>query len=293
MITDGNGTFKGAQDHLPFGEDANTGTGQTEKPRFTNYERDAESGTDYAINRQHQYSSGRLMQPDPVDPDIADPQSLNRYAYVGNDAINLVDPLGLFWVWETQCYTTAIIIDGQRSEHHWCETRIRWIPEYDIFPRAPRFGNLGPGERGGGGQSGAPNRGTGPTNARPKKSFWDCYNKWKFSSLFENTPLHGAVEFLEVGLPDLSPHVPSPAGVSMAGDAVATAAKAAGTGLGGPKQAYASGLNWVFRRIFSGRTLGAALNLGDKATPALAVTGTFTGSYNATIAAQCLAGVLE
>ena len=48
-------------------------------------------------------------------------------------------------------------------------------------------------------------------------STWN-YNKWKFSSLFENTPLHGRVEFLEVGLPAWPPGVPSPAGVSLAGD---------------------------------------------------------------------------
>jgi hypothetical protein len=65
------------------------------------------------------------------------------------------------------------------------------------------------------------------------------------------------------------------------------------TGIGGPKQAYASGLNWVFRKVFSGPGLGAAIKVGDKVTPALAVTGTLTGSYNATIAAQCLAGILE
>ncbi len=35
------------------------------------------------------------MTPDPIAGSIADPQSLNRYAYVRNDPANLVDPLGM------------------------------------------------------------------------------------------------------------------------------------------------------------------------------------------------------
>jgi RHS repeat-associated protein len=94
MITDGNGAFKGTQDHLPFGEEAGT-TGTTEKHRFTNYERDGESGSDYAINRQHQCITGRFLQPDPIFGSAADPQSLNLYSYVANDPVNFLDPLGL------------------------------------------------------------------------------------------------------------------------------------------------------------------------------------------------------
>ncbi|MFQ5684739.1 MAG: peptidoglycan DD-metalloendopeptidase family protein, partial [Candidatus Binatia bacterium] len=38
---------------------------------------------------------GRFMTPDPLAGTIRNPQSLNRYAYVLNDPINLIDPLGL------------------------------------------------------------------------------------------------------------------------------------------------------------------------------------------------------
>jgi RHS repeat-associated protein len=94
MITDGSGAVVGTQDHLPFGEDGGV-TGENEKHRFTNYERDSESGTYYAVNRQYSTNTGRFMRPDPVAGSIADPQSLNRYSYVVNDPINLFDPLGL------------------------------------------------------------------------------------------------------------------------------------------------------------------------------------------------------
>jgi hypothetical protein len=37
---------------------------------------------------------GRWMTPDPVAGDVTNPQSLNRYTYVLNNPVNLVDPLG-------------------------------------------------------------------------------------------------------------------------------------------------------------------------------------------------------
>jgi RHS repeat-associated protein len=93
LITDGSGLVMGTEDHLAFGEDAGT-TGETEKHRFTNYERDSESASDYAVNRQYHTATGRFLRPDPVGGNIADPQSLNRYVYTSNDPINLVDPDG-------------------------------------------------------------------------------------------------------------------------------------------------------------------------------------------------------
>ena len=95
MTTDTTGVFKGTQDHLPFGDEGGT-TGTTEKHRFTNYERDAESASDYAMNRQHQYANGRFMQPDRVAGGASNPQSLNRYEYSLNDPVNAADPSGLY-----------------------------------------------------------------------------------------------------------------------------------------------------------------------------------------------------
>jgi RHS repeat-associated protein len=95
-ITDGQGGIQGRQAHLPFGQEFAT-SGTQDKHRFTNYERDSESGTDHAVNREYSPTLGRFARPDPYGGSYSSrsPQSLSRYAYVENDAINANDPLGL------------------------------------------------------------------------------------------------------------------------------------------------------------------------------------------------------
>jgi RHS repeat-associated protein len=96
-ITDGaGGSIQGRQAHLPFGEELNS-TGTNDKHRFTSYERDSETGSDYAINRGYSQVLGRFLQADPyrASGSAEDPQSWNRYRYSRNDPVNLVDPNGL------------------------------------------------------------------------------------------------------------------------------------------------------------------------------------------------------
>lgn len=123
LITDGSGTVVGTMDHYPFGEDVLTGSGETEKHRFTSYERDAESATDYAVNRQHQNATGRFMQADRVGGHISNPQSLNRYSYSLNDAVNLADPLGLDPIvppqFDASFGSPGVYWDGIRAEGPW------------------------------------------------------------------------------------------------------------------------------------------------------------------------------
>ncbi|MEK6303815.1 MAG: RHS repeat-associated core domain-containing protein [Acidobacteriota bacterium] len=93
------GAVVGRQGHLPFGEDfAESGTQQ--KQHLTGYERDAESGTDYAVNRQYGPAVARFMQTDPSGRGCSSnsPQNANPYSYVGNDSVNRTDPLGLNWI---------------------------------------------------------------------------------------------------------------------------------------------------------------------------------------------------
>jgi RHS repeat-associated protein len=82
--------------HLPFGEDF-AENGSQAKRHFTSYERDAESGTDYAINREYSMSAARFLRVDPKASSarLDAPQSWNRYSYVQNEPISQSDRLGL------------------------------------------------------------------------------------------------------------------------------------------------------------------------------------------------------
>jgi RHS repeat-associated protein len=83
---------------LPFGTPLNAESTGTTNRRFTTYERDAVTGLDYAVNRHYDPQQGRFTQVDPIGmraTELANPQSLNLYAYCGNDPINTTDPTGL------------------------------------------------------------------------------------------------------------------------------------------------------------------------------------------------------
>ena len=125
MTLNSSGSVLGRQSHLPFGEDfAESGT--QEKHHFTSYERDAEIGLDYAVNRYYAPNTGNFPSPDPVtdilrlgrcgssaedyNADLVrNPQSWSRYGYVVNDPINNIDPLGLsrFWRCMRGCVSSA------------------------------------------------------------------------------------------------------------------------------------------------------------------------------------------
>ena len=68
---------------------------------FTAKERDAESGNDYFFARYYNSAMGRFMSPDwsaKIEPvpysKLDDPQTLNLYAYVGNNPLSRTDPDG-------------------------------------------------------------------------------------------------------------------------------------------------------------------------------------------------------
>jgi RHS repeat-associated protein len=98
LTLDASGGVVGRQAHLPYGEDfAESGTQQ--KQHFTGYERDSETGADYAVNRQYNQGVGRFnrVDPKPTSSRREIPQTWNRYNYTGNNPINRMDPDGLDW----------------------------------------------------------------------------------------------------------------------------------------------------------------------------------------------------
>jgi RHS repeat-associated protein len=86
--------------YAPFGELQNTASDVS----FTNQNQDTSPQLyDFLYREYNPYQGGRWASPDPAGlgaVDMTDPQTLNRYAYVGNRPLTFVDPLGLDgWDW--------------------------------------------------------------------------------------------------------------------------------------------------------------------------------------------------
>ena len=80
---------------LPYGEEWLPATGSANEQKFTSYQRDGESGLDYAIHRFDATTRGVFMSVDRGPITLALPQSLNRYIYAMADPVNYTDPSGL------------------------------------------------------------------------------------------------------------------------------------------------------------------------------------------------------
>ena len=94
LMTNVNGYPVWSVTYAPYGMELNAET-TVNHYKFTGYERDDESGNDYAMARHYASYYGRFFSPDPLGGDVSNPQSLNRYAYVMNNPINATDPTGL------------------------------------------------------------------------------------------------------------------------------------------------------------------------------------------------------
>ena len=111
MIVNKSGSLSSVKrhDYLPFGEElsADIGgrtptqgySGDSIRQKFTRKERDNETGLDYFGARYYGSTEGRFTSPDPLlsSGRSLQPQSWNRYAYVINRPLSLVDPNGLVW----------------------------------------------------------------------------------------------------------------------------------------------------------------------------------------------------
>ncbi|HEV2704922.1 MAG TPA: RHS repeat-associated core domain-containing protein, partial [Pyrinomonadaceae bacterium] len=109
MIVDKTGSLSGIKrhDYLPFGEELAAGAGgrsaeqgyiaEPIRQKFTQYERDAETGADYAQARYFSSTHGRFTSTDPLYFQFSmalDPQRFNLYAYGRNNPLKWTDPDG-------------------------------------------------------------------------------------------------------------------------------------------------------------------------------------------------------
>ena len=117
-------------DYLPFGEEIGAPLGnrdqasgvtgytasRTDGPaqKFTGKERDTESGLDYFGARYFSGAGGRFTSADApfADQRAADPQSWNRYSYVRNNPLAMIDPDGrdALWVVDKRTSQTTLRI---------------------------------------------------------------------------------------------------------------------------------------------------------------------------------------
>ena len=127
MVVDRSGSLAGIKrhDYLPFGEELFAGANAVRtigngyvadkvRQQFGTYERDNETGLDFAQARYYGSVQGRFTSPDPYDVNIerqyaaderdaneifsnyaAQPQHWNHYAYALNNPLKYVDPEGL------------------------------------------------------------------------------------------------------------------------------------------------------------------------------------------------------
>jgi len=90
LVTNSSGTVAAQLGHFPFGESWYNAT--NDKLQFTTYERDAESGNDYAISRNYVNRLSRFSSSEAFGGSIGDIQSHNGYAYITNNPLNLIEP---------------------------------------------------------------------------------------------------------------------------------------------------------------------------------------------------------
>ncbi len=103
--TDATGGVIARHDYHPFGEEIFTAqrttglnySADSVRKQFTGYERDNETGLDYAQARYYNNQHGRFTSVDPLaaSASIKNPQTFNRYTYALNSPYKFTDPLGL------------------------------------------------------------------------------------------------------------------------------------------------------------------------------------------------------
>jgi RHS repeat-associated protein len=96
LMTNSVGAITWQQGSYPFGEQWYSGS-LSNPWVFTTYQRDSESGLDYALARFYDSRVASFCSADPVQGRTEDPQTWNRYAYARNDPIDITDPSGQSW----------------------------------------------------------------------------------------------------------------------------------------------------------------------------------------------------
>jgi RHS repeat-associated protein len=90
-MTNGSGGVVWAADYLPFGQADVTVDTVENNLRFAGQYYDQETGLHYNYHRYYDPTLGRYLRADPIGLE----GGINLYAYVENNPVNAIDPLGL------------------------------------------------------------------------------------------------------------------------------------------------------------------------------------------------------
>lgn len=144
-MTDATKAVKSRRDYCPYGEELGGGIGgrttgmgysQTDglRQKFTQKERDCESGLDYFLARYYSSAQGRFTSIDPADAEPRLPQDWNRYTYTLNNPFRYTDPTGEKWAVQYadgqarfQWYEGDSIPTGEGWEGQWQEYTAGWF----------------------------------------------------------------------------------------------------------------------------------------------------------------------
>jgi RHS repeat-associated protein len=113
VITDSVGNIVSRRDFMPFGEELTINVGERSnnlkygttadnvRQKFTGYQKDDETGLDFAEARMYENKYGRFTAVDPLlaSGKSSNPQTFNRYVHTLNNPIVMVDSNGLYPVY--------------------------------------------------------------------------------------------------------------------------------------------------------------------------------------------------
>jgi len=138
-------------DYLPFGEEipstiggrssvSGYGSADSTRPKFTQKERDSESGLDYFLARYYSSAQGRFTSVDPsmTSARAVHPQSWNRYSYTINNPLRYTDPTGLDWWYDARASTAQPTWFDSDPGGKWK----RWTDNYSYVYQPVNAGGL-------------------------------------------------------------------------------------------------------------------------------------------------------